>query len=128
MLDPAVAPMKCSQCEEVIAIECSAEPCPACGSLDRAVTAGDTGKLRELTRLKVRKGLLRQPELEIKAGDELRFSTGRWSKLERRVDRERDRYLEHIEDAETGEVIRHVEEPLSVHQGHGTAKPRTQTT
>jgi hypothetical protein len=39
-------------------------------------------------------------------------------------DRNADRYHEHVEDAATGEVIRHVEEPLSQHHGHGSAKRR----
>jgi hypothetical protein len=37
-------------------------------------------------------------------------------------DRRNDRYLEHITPAYTREVLRHVEEPLSAHRGHGSAK------
>jgi hypothetical protein len=32
--------------------------------------------------------------------------------------------LEHIVNPNTGEVIHHCEEPLSQHQGHGSAKRR----
>jgi hypothetical protein len=41
----------------------------------------------------------------------------------REFDKMRDRYFEHVEDADTGEVLRHVDEPLSEHRGHGSAKP-----
>jgi len=40
------------------------------------------------------------------------------------VDREGNRYLEKVTDPETGEVVHSCEEPLSEHQGHGTAKVR----
>jgi hypothetical protein len=39
------------------------------------------------------------------------------------VDREGDRYTERIVDA-AGNVVRDVDEPLSNHRGHGTAKRR----
>lgn len=38
------------------------------------------------------------------------------------VDREADRYTERLVDGETGEVIHDVDEPLSEHRGHGSAK------
>lgn len=41
--------------------------------------------------------------------------TGRMHQVTRNIDRRGDRYYEHIEDAETGEVIRHKDEPLSEH-------------
>jgi hypothetical protein len=33
-----------------------------------------------------------------------------------------NRYSEHVEDAATGEVIHHIDEPLSEHRGHGGAR------
>jgi hypothetical protein len=59
---------------------------------------------------------------KVKAGDEFFHLTQRWHRLFRRIDRNADRYSEHITDAKTGAVIRSVEEPLSEHQGHGSAK------
>jgi hypothetical protein len=41
---------------------------------------------------------------------------------ERIIDRDNDRYLETVSDYESGKVIRHCDEPLSDHQGHGSAK------
>lgn len=40
------------------------------------------------------------------------------------LDRDNNRYVEKVVDPETGEVLRDVEEPLSEHQGRGSAKPR----
>jgi hypothetical protein len=39
------------------------------------------------------------------------------------IDRRGNRYFEHITDNETGEIIRVVDEPLTDHRGHGSAKP-----
>ncbi|GGA29104.1 hypothetical protein [Dyella nitratireducens] len=45
-----------------------------------------------------------------------------WHHLIRVIDRENDRYVETIRVLSTGELIRHVEEPLSEHFGHGGGK------
>ena len=43
------------------------------------------------------------------------------------IDRERDLYCERVADLNTGEVLMECVEPLSRHQGHGSAKRRTGT-
>jgi hypothetical protein len=48
----------------------------------------------------------------------------RYHKLERSLNKRTDEYHEVIHDAESGELIREVHEPLSEHQGHGSAKKR----
>lgn len=48
-------------------------------------------------------------------GEEVFRKTGRVHTVNRVVDRRGNRYYEHIEDAETGEVIRHKDEQLSQH-------------
>jgi len=63
-----------------------------------------------------------RPFVEGKVGDDVHRKTGRWMRLERIIDRARDWYREHISDRTTAEVVRHVEEPLSHHQDHGSAK------
>jgi hypothetical protein len=40
------------------------------------------------------------------------------------IDRDNNRYFEMVTDYESGEIIHHCEEPLSEHQGHGSAKPK----
>jgi hypothetical protein len=59
------------------------------------------------------------------------FSGADWShrlqrfvRKQRTLDRDNDRYVEKVVDPETGEVLRDVEEPLSDHQGHGSAKAK----
>lgn len=42
----------------------------------------------------------------------------------RMIDRDNDLYFEKITNYETGEIIHLSEEPLSQHQGHGSAKNR----
>lgn len=37
-----------------------------------------------------------------------------------------DWYSEKIRDEETGEMLHHCDEPLSEHQGHGSARPKEQ--
>jgi hypothetical protein len=43
----------------------------------------------------------------------------------RDIDRDADTYYERVVDPETGEVLRHCEEPLSEHFGRGSAKARS---
>ena len=45
-------------------------------------------------------------------------------KLERHIDRDNDHYHEKVTDPETGEIIHESDEPLSEHQGHGSAKTK----
>jgi hypothetical protein len=44
----------------------------------------------------------------------------------RLMDRDADRYIETVTMRETGEAIHHCDEPLSKHQGHGSARRRQQ--
>lgn len=54
------------------------------------------------------------------------FSTrlGRWMNKLRIIDRDKDRYIERIDDPETGERIHDTDEPLSSHTGHGSDRRR----
>jgi hypothetical protein len=42
-----------------------------------------------------------------------------WVNKLRRIDKPADRYIEHVA-TEGGEVLRDIDEPLGVHQGHGS--------
>lgn len=66
----------------------------------------------------------KKPVLETLSGDDPIRTTGEWAKKERVIDRKNDKYFEHVEHAETGEVIHRCEEPLSKHFGHGSAKTK----
>jgi DNA-directed RNA polymerase subunit RPC12/RpoP len=98
--------------------------CPECGSTRRrfAVAIEDTIKIRESLRVRAKAGGKGKPFQEEKVGDDFWEKGGRWMTLRRLFDRRRNRYVERIEDPETGEVIRDVDEPLSDHRGHGDAR------
>jgi hypothetical protein len=55
-------------------------------------------------------------------GDSFYRELRRWHLLNRIIDRSKNWYFEHIADKETGEVIRHVDQPLSDHTDRGSAK------
>lgn len=87
-----------------------------------SVEAADFLDLHSSLRLKLKRGGRGEPVLRTRTGDDLTVSTGRWAKLDRVIDLEHDHYYEHIVDAETGEVLRHVDEPLSEHRDRGSAR------
>ncbi len=89
-------------------------------------TAGDAIEIHESVHFKMKGIGRRKPALEGKGGDDLQKSTGKWMKLERSIDSEHDKYREVVIDPETGRIVHYCEEPLSQHQGHGSAKRRTQ--
>lgn len=64
----------------------------------------------------------RRPFVEQMHGDDLHRKTGRWKIVHRILDRARDWYSELVTDAETGTVERACEEPLTQHQGRGSAR------
>jgi hypothetical protein len=86
------------------------------------VRIGSTLTLRSTLAFKARHAGPGRPFAEGKVGDDLHRKSGRWFRLERIIDRARDWYREVISDRRTGHVIHHVEEPLSKHIGHGTAR------
>jgi predicted nucleic acid-binding Zn-ribbon protein len=95
--------------------------CPNCGGQDRHVEVSDTVTAHADVALVARRASGRW-FAKGKAGEEFFRMTERWHRRLRRFDRDADWYSEHITDAETGEVIKSVEEPLREHQGHGSAK------
>lgn len=109
-------PTSCGKCG-VVLDSSRREPCPACGSARRAIPAAASTKmpLKQQTGTKQKRKGIKRPVLETLSGDDLTKSTGEWAKKERVIDRTNDKYFEHVEHAETGEVLHHCEEPLSEH-------------
>jgi rubredoxin len=94
-------------------------PCPECGStaVSFHLTAADAILLKEQVGIKTKRSAGRRGRLiEGKFGDDLHKATGRWNRLDRRIDYQRDWYDETITDPETGAGIHEVHEPLSEHQ------------
>jgi DNA-directed RNA polymerase subunit RPC12/RpoP len=102
-------------------------PCLSCGSTARtfAVTLTDTAEVHDSLGTKARHGDIGKvkPHRETFTGFDYHQDSKEWRQVSRVVDREADRYTERIVDA-AGNVVRDVDEPLSEHRGHGTAKRR----
>jgi hypothetical protein len=117
--------LQCRKCGYVFVNESPDTPqeerksCPECGSAGRAIGATHTDPMRfiDYTKLKARHGVPGKikPYLESGSGKEIFRKTGRVSQVEQIVDRENNKYYKHVEDAETGQVIKHQEEPLNRH-------------
>jgi len=67
-----------------------------------------------------------KPFIEGVVGSDLSIRLQKWMRLERVIDRENDHYKEVVTDPTTGDVIHQCDEPLSKHQGHGSAKFKKQ--
>jgi len=50
------------------------------------------------------------------------YSSEKWIHREKAENRREDRYTEVVRDPDTDEIIHEVDEPLSEHRGHGSAK------
>ena len=57
-----------------------------------------------------------------RSGRERSQGSNRTVDKERIIDRRNDWYMERVIDCETGEIIHDCDEPLSDHQGHGSAR------
>lgn len=64
----------------------------------------------------------RRPASELLAGD-VQQADGSTLRLRQFVDRRGDLYVKQLSDPATERVIQYVRKPLSLHQGHGDAKP-----
>jgi hypothetical protein len=106
------------------------KPCADCGSTIRQFGVELTGHLKLESGLRA-KGI--DPSetgrsrvfAELRDEPSIQRTTGSRTRHERLIDRRSDHYREVVTDAETGAILHHCDEPLSRHQGHGSAKSRT---
>ena len=138
MSDGAEIVCKCKECghlmNDVVGEGAQRIPCPNCGSKSRAVsvTVTETVKLSagyrvqgySETRRPKKPGKSRKPFIDDKSMDEVYRVDGQTYRVERTLDHENDSYKEKITNPRTGEVVKHVEEKLSEHHGHGSAKKK----
>jgi hypothetical protein len=96
--------------------------CPSCGSTSRTVEQFLEATVTPRSSLTLKTPATAKWWMKQKVGDEFHRLMGSWHRRARVIDRRSGRYYEHIEDAETGEVVRHVEEPLSDHTDRGDAR------
>lgn len=102
-------------------------PCPACGDSRqthdfRLQVAGQGAQVG--MSFKARHPGSKKPHGELRFGPDPSVRLGVDVQKFRLIDREGDRYIEHVEEYGTGKVLHHDSEPLSEHVGHGSAKPR----
>ena len=133
MTDQAQWVAACTACGEQIGAGTTPVPelpaCPACGTDAPIVSLSvhEVGHIEvvESTRIVGRHGEVGQvrPYLEHRNGADWSHALQRFVYKVRILDRDNDRYVEKVVDPETGDVLRDVEEPLSEHQGRGSARP-----
>jgi hypothetical protein len=130
--------IKCGACgyplpETMIASETAQSPCPKCGSAKQHVTlmlSDNVGlRMRDSLAGKVKDSTFpskKKVRREFFYGSDERKSQGDYVYKEREIDRDANRYRELVKE-ETGEVIRDVDQRLTDHTGHGSAKFKTET-
>jgi hypothetical protein len=121
----------CNQCDALLPDEYSfalEKPCPACGSTARRFEVGIVEKCQaeDLLEWKARpaegrrwftRGLTRLVSQ--------RSHGGALAYLKRIIDRRANRYVETVTMRDTGAIVHNCDEPLSKHQGHGSARRAT---
>lgn len=122
----------CARCGENLDESYNIKPhkkCPNCGSVDQNLflTEDDSIKIHNGVEGKIKNSNYsskKNPRVAFFQGDDQRKSDGKWMEKEKLLDKDNDEYKEIVIDPETGDVIHHCEQPLSDHQGHGSAKKR----
>lgn len=120
-----MADVSCSSCGASLPQVAASkpQPCPDCGSDNRLleVDVHDEVSVHDQVRLKKRDpdGLYE----ETVSGADRHRNTGEWRDVQRLVDHRNDWYDEVVRRPD-GEVVREVHEPLSEHQGRGSAGPQ----
>jgi hypothetical protein len=104
------------------------QPCSQCGSLSRSFGVGLSTEAVGQPEIKA-KGRHGQPGqvkpfVTAKLADEVFHETRERTLREKMEDRDNDRYHERVISQETGALLHECNEPLSEHQGHGSAKKK----
>lgn len=135
-----VTGVKCSNCGEPLSLELVSSrekpPCASCGSTARIImaTVEDTITLHEKTGWEANDPNLlsrkkqKKTRVEGVTGSEWSDRLRKMVHKERLIDRKNDRYREVVKDTQTSDVIHEVDEPLSQHTGHGSAKSQKAST
>ncbi len=102
--------------------------CPECGSKSRKFGVQITATSEPMAgiRAKARSAPVgtpgSKPWLTMLSEPSWSYRYKKWMERLKVEDRRNDRYTEVVRDPETGEIVHQCEEPLSEHQGHGSAR------
>jgi endogenous inhibitor of DNA gyrase (YacG/DUF329 family) len=115
--EPTTETVECPKCGTEFSLVAQATLCPSCEKKIHRVVLATTAKgYPDMQAKAIPPGRGKSAYFQwIKTGYEFFRKTRRWHLRERLIDRREKRYREYIEDAETGEVIRHKDERLSEH-------------
>ena len=123
---------RCSDCglqiiEKKNLFEDERRPCPQCESLGQALVMiqSETLEVDDRHRMKLKGGektASGKLGKELVQGHDFYRKSSVWNYLYRLIDRINDWYHEKITDPKTGKIVYECQEPLSKHQGHGSAK------
>ncbi len=120
--------VECSDCGTFIDIsEDTADhrvPCEKCGGGKRTIHASieEHAVARDGFEVKARRAGEKKPYIEDRGKPSYSRKLDKIVHHQRLIDRDNDIYRETVTDYESGEVIHNCEEPLTQHQGHGSAK------
>lgn len=100
--------------------------CPHCGDTARLFKVMLSGTITFTSSLrgKARGPVSRKPFVEFKSEDSFSRKLGIWAKRYMRIDRRKNRYIEKVINPESGDIIHFCDEPLTKHQGHGSARKK----
>ena len=117
---------RCSACNFLLEISGpeTINRCPNCGSTNKTfeVVIEEKVIIRDGLGMKAKRAGGKRPYIEDLSVPDHSYNLNKAVHKARVIDRDNDRYFEKITDYESGETIHHCEEPLSQHQGHGSAK------
>ena len=131
MSDSPISSIECAKCgaglgeRENVPVE-NRTKCPHCGDTARVfkVMLTSTVKITSSLRGKARDAAGGKPFPEFKSEDSFSRKLGIWAKRYMRIDRRNNRYFEEVINPESGDIIHFCDEPLSDHQGRGSAKKK----
>lgn len=126
-----IASVECAKCgaelgeRDNVPVE-NRTKCPRCGDTARVfkVTLSSTIKITNSLRGKARDAAGGKPFTEFKSEDSFSRKLGILAKRYMRIDRRNNRYIEEVIDPESGDTIHFCDEPLTEHQGHGSARKK----
>ncbi len=103
-------------------------PCPDCGSTGRkfGVESTAVAEGRAGIRAKARSGEAGKPGgkpwLTTMSEPSWSYDRQKWVHREKTENRRDNRYTEVVKDPDTGEIVHEIDEPLTDHRGHGSAR------